>query len=94
MKSRLAGVCLWLAMLAGSARAADEFSAADKLRAIYSAEFRFTKDGLPVVPVAIGEGLQEVTINGGPGLRLLPDGDGGAEIRADDSWRIRASATT
>ena len=31
---------------------ADEFSGADKLRAIYSAEFRFTKDGLPIVPVA------------------------------------------
>jgi len=75
--------------------AADEFSGADKLRAIYSAEFRFTKDGLPVVPVAIAEGLSSVTITGAAGgLRLLPEGDGGAEIRADDSWQIRASATT
>jgi SpoIID/LytB domain protein len=74
---------------------ADEFSGADKLRAIYSAEFRFTKDGLPVVPVAIAEGLSSVTISAGPGgLRLLPEGDGGSEIRADDVWRIRASGTT
>jgi SpoIID/LytB domain protein len=74
---------------------ADEFSGADKLRAIYSAEFRFTKDGLPVVPVAIAEGLSSVTISASAGgLRLLPEGDGGAEIRADDSWQIRASATT
>jgi stage II sporulation protein D len=94
MRSWFAGLCLLTAAVA-PARAADEFSAADKLRAIYSAEFRFTKDGLPVVPVAIGEGLQEVTVSGGAGgLRLLPEGEGGAEIRADDTWRIRASATT
>jgi stage II sporulation protein D len=75
--------------------AADEFSGADKLRAIYSAEFRFTKDGLPVVPVAIAEGLSSVTITSvAGGLRLLPEGDGGAEIRADDTWQIRASATS
>jgi SpoIID/LytB domain protein len=74
---------------------ADEFSGADKLRAIYSAEFRFTKDGLPIVPVAIAEGLSSVTITApAGGLRLLPEGDGGAEIRADDSWQIRASATS
>jgi stage II sporulation protein D len=74
---------------------ADEFSGADKLRAIYSAEFRFTKDGLPVVPVAIAEGLSSVTIIAtAGGLRLLPEGDGGSEIRADDSWQIRASAAS
>ncbi len=75
--------------------AADEFSGADKLRAIYSAEFRFTKDGLPVVPIAIAEGLSSVTIGSAAGgLRVLPEGDGGAEIRADDSWQIRAYATS
>jgi stage II sporulation protein D len=84
-------VTLWAAP---ALHAADEFSGADKLRAIYSAEFRFTKDGLPVVPVAIGEGLQSVTISAGrEGVRLLPEGEGGAEIRADDTWQIRASAT-
>jgi stage II sporulation protein D len=83
------------ALVAAPGHAADEFSGADKLRAIYSAEFRFTKDGLPVVPVAVGEGLQSVTITAGVGgVRLLPEGDGGAEIRADDTWQIRASATS
>ncbi len=77
------------------AEAADEFSGADKLRSIYSAEFRFTKDGVPVVPVAIAEGLSSVTVSGPAGrLRLLPEGDGGAEVRADDSWQIRASGTS
>jgi SpoIID/LytB domain protein len=81
--------------LAGPARAADELSGADKLRAIYSSEFRFTKEGLPVVPVAVAEGLSSVTVSAGlGGLRLLPEGDGGPDIRADDVWQIRASATT
>jgi stage II sporulation protein D len=86
---------LVLSAASASAWAADEFSGADKLRSIYSAEFRFTKDGLPVVPVAIAEGLSSVTISAPSGkLRLLPEGDGGAEIRADDTWTIRASGTS
>jgi stage II sporulation protein D len=84
---------LALALIAGSsARGADEFSGADKLRALYSAEFRFTQDGLPVVPVAIAEGLETVVISGPAGnLRLLPEGDGGPEVRADDGWQVRVS---
>jgi stage II sporulation protein D len=88
---------LFLVLVASSCPAlgADEFSGADKLRSIYSAEFRFTKDGLPVVPVAIAEGLSRVTISGAAGkLRLLPEGDGGAEVRADDGWQIRATGTS
>jgi SpoIID/LytB domain protein len=76
--------------------AADEFSGADKLRALYSAEFRFTQDGLPVVPVAVGEGLATVTISVSTpgGLRLLPEGEGGPDVRADDAWQIRSQNTT
>jgi SpoIID/LytB domain protein len=86
---------VWLAVVMPSvAGAADEFSGADKLRAIYSSEFRFTQDGLPVVPVAIAEGLSAVTITAPTGkLRLLPEGEGGSDIRADDTWHIRAYAT-
>lgn len=91
-------LCLVLVLLwSAHAPGADEFSGADKLRSIYSAEFRFTKDGLPVVPVAIGEGLTSVTLRAVPGkLRLLPEGDGGAEIRADGEtgWQIRATGTS
>jgi SpoIID/LytB domain protein len=77
-----------------AAVAADEFSGADKLRAIYSSEFRFTQDGLPVVPVAIAEGLSAVTITAPTGnLRIRPEGEGGSDIQADDTWRIRAYAT-
>ncbi len=88
-------ILLAVACIAAQARAADEFSGADKLRAIYSAEFRFTKQGLPVVPVAIAEGLVRVSISSGPagGLRLLPEGEGGSDMRGEESWSIRASAT-
>lgn len=84
-----------VAAVAERARAADEFSGADKLRTLYSAEFRFTPQGLPVVPVAIAEGLSSVSIStSGGGLRLLPEGDGGPEVRADDAWTVRAHGTT
>jgi stage II sporulation protein D len=78
--------------LGGGPRAADEFSGADKLRALYSAEFRFTQDGLPVVPVAIAERLATVMISVSTpgGLRLMPEGEGGSEVRADDAWQLRA----
>ena len=95
MRFRLVCSACLVTALAAPGHAADEFSGADKLRAIYSAEFRFTKDGLPVVPVAIAEGLLGVTISASAGgVRLLPEGDGGTEIRADDTWQIRTSATS
>ena len=69
---------------------------ADKLRVLYSAEFRFTEDGLPVVPVAIAQGLGNVMISVSTpgGLRLLPEGEGGPDVRADDAWQVRAQNTT
>lgn len=83
----------FLALCVGPAQAADELSGADKLRALYSTEFRFTKDGVPIVPVAVGEGLSSATIDLGTGGRLLPEGEGGPEIRLDDVWRVQASNT-
>ena len=79
-----------LAAWATPAYAADEFSGADKLRAIYSAEFRFTKQGFPVVPVAIAEGLARVTISAGPsgGLRLLPEGEAALKSAARSPGRF------
>ena len=92
-RSLPSAVCL-LSLLASSSRAADEFSGADKLRLLYSAEFRFTEDGLPVVPVALAQGVTEARIEGEGGVRLLPEGDGGPEVQADPVWRVRAERTT
>ncbi len=88
------GLVLVAVLAVGAGRAADELSGADKLRALYSAEFRFTKDGLPVVPVAIADGLTGVAISSSDGLRLLPEGDGGPEFRADDAWNVRVQGTS
>jgi stage II sporulation protein D len=76
------------------ARAADELSGADQLRALYSAEFRFTDEGVPIVPVAIAEGVEEVTVSGEAGLRLLPQGDEGPEVTSAEAFRITATRTT
>ena len=75
-------------------RAADELSGADKLRALYSAEFRFTDEGVPIVPVAIAQDVAEVTVVGEGGLRILPEGDDGPEIDAGEPFRITAGKTT
>jgi stage II sporulation protein D len=83
-----------LVLAAGSARGADEFSGADKLRTLYSAEFRFTEGGLPVVPVAVAQGVTEVSVSADGGLRLLPEGDGGPELLLDDAWQVKATRTT
>ncbi len=94
-RARVAAIAFCLGALApAGGRAADEFSGADKLRSLYSAEFRFTEDGLPVVPVAIAQGVTEVRVEGEGGLRLLPEGDGGPDVRADDAWRVHAERTT
>jgi SpoIID/LytB domain protein len=79
-----------LAIAGHPAQAADDLSGADKLRALYSAEFRFTHDGIPIIPVAVADGLDEVTITGPRGLVVQPQGEGGPEIRADGAWRLRA----
>ena len=66
----------------------DELSGADKLRVVYSNQFAWTRDGLPLVTVRIAEGRSEVVLSGA-GLRLQPDGDGGAELRSGSTWHVR-----
>jgi stage II sporulation protein D len=103
MTARAGRFLLAVALVASAGqagRAADDLTGADQLRALYSAEFRFTQDGLPLVPVAIAEGLTAVTISAPPGagLRLLPEGEGGPEVtvsgRDDDAWQVRARGPT
>jgi SpoIID/LytB domain protein len=80
--------------LAREGRAADDVSGADKLRTLYSAQFQFTAEGLPIVPVAVADAVAEVTVSGEGGLVVRPDGEGGAELLADDAWTVRATGTT
>ena len=64
---------------------ADDLS--DRVRMLFSTQFAFTRDGLPVVPVRLMEHQSEITITG-EGLRILPVGEGGPEVRGSGDWRV------
>lgn len=83
---RLAALTVAVA-LSVSARG-DELSGADKLRLQYSNQLAWTQDGLPLVTVRVMEGRDEVVISAA-GVRVLPDGEGGAEVRGGGSWTVR-----
>ena len=67
---------------------ADELSGADKLRVVYSNQFSWTRDGLPIVTVRVMEHRPSVTLSSA-GMRVLPDGEGGPEVRAGATWTVR-----
>src|SRR5262249_42745446 len=81
-------LCALLAIARG-----DELSSADKLRVAYSTQFAWTREGLPVVTVRVTEGRSEVVLaasNPLSGVRILPDGEGGPEVRGGTAWTVRA----
>ncbi len=91
---------LWLTaavvMLAAAAvpAHADETSAVDKLRILYSSRFTFTDDGLPLITVEIVGGIEQVTLSAKGGLVIRPDGDGGSAVSGGKgAWVIRAENT-
>jgi SpoIID/LytB domain protein len=71
-----------------AAARADDLSGADKLRVIYSNQFNWTDDGLPIVTVRIAEGRDRVVLHGA-NLRVQPDGEGGSEIKSGETWTVR-----
>ncbi len=80
--------------LMGVARA-DETSATDKLRILYSTRFTFTEDGLPLITVEIMGGKREAKLRAKSGVVVRPDGTGGAAVEAEsgDAWTITAENT-
>ena len=67
---------------------ADQLSRADKLRSLYSNQFAFDRRGIPVVTVAIVDGLREAIIESDAPPRLLPDGEAGSEVTAGRRWQV------
>jgi SpoIID/LytB domain protein len=69
---------------------ADETSATDKLRILYSTRFTFTDDGLPLVTVEIMSGQKAVHLRARGGITVRPDGAGGSAVDSDggDAWTI------
>jgi len=84
---RNALVSLALIATCGLARA-DEMSGADKLRVVYSPQIAWTSGGLPLVPVRVIEGRDEVRLSGGK-VRVLPDGEGGAAVTGGHRFNVR-----
>jgi stage II sporulation protein D len=81
-----------LALFAGTFARADDTSATDKLRILYSTRFTFTEGGLPLITVEIMGKRKEVTLRAKGGVVVRPDGSGGSAIEADggDTWVVTA----
>src|SRR5262245_33411842 len=80
---------LAVALIAAAAHA-DDTSASDKLRILYSTRFTFTDDGLPLVTVEIMGKRKDVALRAKGGIVVRPDGTGGSAIEAagGDSWLV------
>ena len=80
--------------LMGVARA-DETSATDKLRILYSTRFTFTDEGLPLITVEIMGKRKDVKLRAKGGIVVRPEGASGAAIEADggEAWTITAEHT-
>ena len=77
-------------LLISGAALADDTSATDKLRILYSTRFTFTDDGLPLVTVEIMGGRKHVDLRAKSGIIVRPDGAGGSAVETDggDAWTI------
>jgi hypothetical protein len=67
---------------------ADELSRNDKLRVLYSNQFAFDRQGVPLISVRIATGGREATIEGSAPVRVLPDGEDGSEVVGGRRWRV------
>src|SRR5499426_3569328 len=85
---------LAIALIAAVAHA-DDTSASDKLRILYSTRFTFTDDGLPLVTVEIMGEQKKVALRAKGGVVVRPDGAGGSAVEADggEAWTITAEGT-
>jgi len=89
-------VAFWATFLVGiRVASADETSATDKLRILYSTRFTFTDDGLPLITVEIMGKRRDVTLRAKSGIVVRPDGQGGSTVEAEggDAWTITAEHT-
>src|SRR5215831_10750577 len=84
------GWLLAAALLACPVATADETSATDKLRILYSTRFTFTDDGLPLVTVEIMSGQKAVHLRARGGVTVRPDGAGGSAVDSDgaEAWTV------
>jgi stage II sporulation protein D len=77
-------------MLVSPAALADETSATDKLRILYSTRFTFTEGGVPLVTVEIVSGRTTVKLRARGGIAVRPEGAGGSVVESDggEGWTL------
>ncbi len=83
------GVTVLVVLVATLARG-DDLSSSDKLALLYSHRFTFGRTGVPLVTVELMNGQTSVRLSAERGLLVLPDGDGGAEVRGGRTFDITA----
>jgi len=87
--SRRAGLLVFAASVAlVRPTTADETSTGDKLRILYTSRVTFTDDGDPLVTIEVMGGQRRAILSAPGGLVAMPDGDGGAEVRAGTRWTV------
>lgn len=67
---------------------ADETSTQDKLRILYSNQFTFTNDGVPLLTIELMSGQSEIQLSSGGGVLVRPDGEGGSEVVGGEHWTV------
>ena len=77
-----------LALVRPRPTTADETSSGDKLRILYTSRVTFTDEGDPLVTVEVMGGQRRAVLSAPGGLIAMPDGDGGAEVRAGTRWTV------
>lgn len=87
-RAALVGAFAGALLALGYNAAADETSTGDKLRILYSSRFTFTSKGIPLVTIELASKRNHVQLSSKHGVVVLPDGEGGAEMRAGSTWRI------
>ncbi|MEO6775302.1 MAG: SpoIID/LytB domain-containing protein [Kofleriaceae bacterium] len=83
-------LALLACMVTAVSARADDTSASDKLRILYSTRFTFTDSGLPLVTVEIMGHRKQVELHAKGGVAVRPDGNGGSTIDSDagDAWTV------
>src|SRR5262245_16113630 len=84
----LPAIALAAALAPSPPAVADDLTGADRMRVLWSNQMQWTPESIPIVNVGIADGLEQVVIEGA-GARLLPDGEGGSEVRGGSRWSVR-----
>ncbi len=61
---------------------------------LYSNQFSFDRRGVPLITVAIAEGLRSVVVEGASPISLLPEGEDGPEVKAGKRWEVTLVKST